>query len=86
LLTSYTHSAVDNILLRLLDEDPQAAFLRLGSPDKVHGNIQPYTERSLVQRQQQQENPSVEQLRDLYENTPIVATTCLGITQYVVVV
>lgn len=33
LLTSYTHSAVDNILLKLKDKD--VSMLRLGNPDKV---------------------------------------------------
>ncbi|KAM7539934.1 hypothetical protein Aperf_G00000025032 [Anoplocephala perfoliata] len=35
LLISHTHSAVDNVLLRLL-KDSDVKFIRLGSPDKVH--------------------------------------------------
>ena len=35
LLTSYTHTAVDNILLKLHDSNSNIDILRLGSRDKV---------------------------------------------------
>ena len=35
LLTSYTHTAVDNILLKLHDSNSNVDILRLGSRDKV---------------------------------------------------
>ncbi|KAB1271544.1 DNA replication ATP-dependent helicase/nuclease DNA2 [Camelus dromedarius] len=42
LLTSYTHSAVDNILLKLAKF--KIGFLRLGQTQKVHPDIQKFTE------------------------------------------
>uniref|UniRef100_A0A8C1H4R8 DNA replication ATP-dependent helicase/nuclease DNA2 n=1 Tax=Cyprinus carpio carpio TaxID=630221 RepID=A0A8C1H4R8_CYPCA len=44
LLTSYTHSAVDNILLKL--KRFKISFLRLGRAQKVHHDILPFTEES----------------------------------------
>lgn len=44
LLTSYTHSAVDNILLKL--KRFKIGFLRLGRAQKVHHDILPFTEES----------------------------------------
>ena len=80
LLTSYTHSAVDNILLKLLDTSAKAnrtspAFLRLGNIDKVHPAVRPYSDAT--------DSPeTVRELAQLYASRPVVATTCLGINQY----
>ncbi|KAI6043523.1 Dna2-domain-containing protein [Pisolithus marmoratus] len=41
LLTSYTHSAVDTILVKLKDDD--FGILRLGNPDKVHPDARKFT-------------------------------------------
>lgn len=41
MLTSYTNSAVDNILLRL-EADGDVPFVRLGRPGGVHPGILPY--------------------------------------------
>ncbi len=41
LLTSYTNSAVDNVLLKLLQEG--LPFLRLGRPESVHPMLQGWT-------------------------------------------
>lgn len=45
LLTSYTHSAVDNILLKLAKF--KIGFLRLGQSHKVHTDIQKFTEEEI---------------------------------------
>uniref|UniRef100_A0A2K5Y674 DNA replication ATP-dependent helicase/nuclease DNA2 n=1 Tax=Mandrillus leucophaeus TaxID=9568 RepID=A0A2K5Y674_MANLE len=45
LLTSYTHSAVDNILLKLAKF--KIGFLRLGQTQKVHPAIQQFTEQEI---------------------------------------
>ncbi|KAL0616096.1 LOW QUALITY PROTEIN: DNA replication ATP-dependent helicase/nuclease DNA2 [Plecturocebus cupreus] len=45
LLTSYTHSAVDNILLKLAKF--KIGFLRLGQTQKVHPAIQKFTEQEI---------------------------------------
>ncbi|XP_028298854.1 DNA replication ATP-dependent helicase/nuclease DNA2 isoform X2 [Gouania willdenowi] len=72
LLTSYTHSAVDNILLKL--KRFQVGFLRLGQGQKVHPDIRPYTEESVRKRVH-----TLSELEQLYNKELVVATTCMGI-------
>ncbi|KZT52355.1 hypothetical protein CALCODRAFT_441693 [Calocera cornea HHB12733] len=71
LLTSYTHSAVDTILLRLGEVDFDV--LRLGNADKVHPDAKKYT---LGARPQA---TTVQQLEHQLLTPPVVATTCLSI-------
>ncbi|EJT99626.1 Dna2-domain-containing protein [Dacryopinax primogenitus] len=71
LLTSYTHSAVDTILLRLGEVDFDV--LRLGNTDKVHPDLKKYT---LAARPQA---TTVQQLENQLLLPPVVATTCLSI-------
>ncbi|KAK0450380.1 DNA replication factor Dna2-domain-containing protein, partial [Desarmillaria tabescens] len=75
LLTSYTHSAVDNILLKLKDVD--FGILRLGNTDKVHPEIRAMTLSA------KREPTTVEQLEFQIMTPPVVATTCLSIDKYV---
>lgn len=71
LLTSHTHTAVDNILLKLkADKIP---ILRLGAPAKVHPGVQDFVTLA------GQPKKSFEEIKDAWHGTPIVATTCLGI-------
>lgn len=60
LLTSYTHSAVDNILLKL--KRFKVGFLRLGRAQKVHRDILPFTE----EQHQSRGIKTLDQLEDLY--------------------
>ncbi|PVG03899.1 Dna2-domain-containing protein [Serendipita vermifera] len=70
LLSSYTHSAVDTILMKLLDVDFE--ILRLGNVDKVHPDVHKMT---LGARPV----PScVEELERQLLTPPVVATTCLS--------
>ncbi|KZO94575.1 Dna2-domain-containing protein [Calocera viscosa TUFC12733] len=71
LLTSYTHSAVDTILLRL--GEVEFDVLRLGNTDKVHPDVKKYT---LGARPQA---TTVQQLEHQLLLPPVVATTCLSI-------
>ncbi|KAG6893366.1 hypothetical protein C0992_010298, partial [Termitomyces sp. T32_za158] len=71
LLTSYTHSAVDTILAKLLDAD--FSILRLGNIDKVHPDVHKFT---LASRKQP---TTIEQLEHQLMSPPVVATTCLSI-------
>jgi DNA replication ATP-dependent helicase Dna2 len=71
LLTSYTHSAVDNILLKLKDE--KIPILRLGAAAKVHPEVRDFATLA------NQPKSSFEEIRSAWHDTPIVATTCLGI-------
>lgn len=60
LLTSYTHSAVDNILLKL--KKFKIGFLRLGRAQKVHRDILPFTEEQCLTTG----ITNLEQLEELY--------------------
>uniref|UniRef100_W5LPB2 DNA replication ATP-dependent helicase/nuclease n=1 Tax=Astyanax mexicanus TaxID=7994 RepID=W5LPB2_ASTMX len=73
LLTSYTHSAVDNILLKL--KKFKIGFLRLGRAQKVHPDILPFTE----EHSRARGIHTLEQLENLYNKELIVATTCMGV-------
>ncbi|KAM9817642.1 DNA replication ATP-dependent helicase/nuclease DNA2 [Neosynchiropus ocellatus] len=73
LLTSYTHSAVDNILLKL--KRFRVGFLRLGQGQKVHPDVLPYTEESLRKSSVR----TLPELEQLYSKELVVATTCMGI-------
>ncbi|GAA6010418.1 hypothetical protein JCM10207_001295 [Rhodosporidiobolus poonsookiae] len=73
LLTSYTHSAVDNILLKL--KDAGLSILRLGNRDKIMPALHPYT---LTPDDYAVSHIDI----DNKLMTPqIVATTCLGINE-----
>ncbi|XP_010984115.1 DNA replication ATP-dependent helicase/nuclease DNA2 isoform X2 [Camelus dromedarius] len=74
LLTSYTHSAVDNILLKLAKF--KIGFLRLGQTQKVHPDIQKFTEEEVCRSKSIK---SLAVLEELYNSQLIVATTCMGI-------
>ncbi|XP_038600143.1 DNA replication ATP-dependent helicase/nuclease DNA2 isoform X1 [Tachyglossus aculeatus] len=74
LLTSYTHSAVDNILLKLAKF--KVGFLRLGRAQKVHPDIQKFTEEEICRSKSIQ---SLASLEELYNSQPVVATTCMGV-------
>lgn len=71
LLTSYTHTAVDNILLKIRDENVR--ILRIGATAKVHPEVQQFVDLAATPK------TSVEEVKARYEDSQIVATTCLGI-------
>lgn len=70
LLTSYTHTAVDNILLKLKHDD--IPILRLGAPAKVHPEVRDF---AILAGQPME---TFEDIRSAWHDTPVVATTCLG--------
>lgn len=70
LLTSYTHTAVDNILLKLRHDN--IGVFRLGALAKVHPDVQDFADLAGIQMK------SVEEIKTAYSRS-IVATTCLGI-------
>ncbi|EJT80623.1 DNA replication ATP-dependent helicase dna2 [Gaeumannomyces tritici R3-111a-1] len=75
LLASYTHSAVDNILLKLKKDNMQ--ILRLGAPAKVHPEVQEFATLAA------QPKKSFEEIRSAWHDSPVVATTCLGVNHAV---
>ncbi|KAM9133412.1 DNA replication ATP-dependent helicase/nuclease DNA2 isoform 2-T2 [Pangshura tecta] len=74
LLTSFTHTAVDNILLKLARF--KVGFLRLGRAQKVHPDIRKFTEEEICRSKSIK---SITHLEELYNNQPVVATTCMGV-------
>ncbi|KAK6968690.1 DNA replication ATP-dependent helicase/nuclease DNA2 [Biomphalaria glabrata] len=74
LLTSFTHSAVDNILLKLKQDGVR--FLRLGRKGRIHAQILPYSAEVVSTSPDVKD---VQKLKSLYDSYDIVATSCLGI-------
>ena len=70
LLTSYTHTAVDNILLKLRYD--KFGIFRIGAVAKVHPEVQEFADLAGKPIR------TIEDLNRCYTQ-PIVATTCLGI-------
>ena len=88
LLTSYTHSAVDTILMKLTENnnnrgtnsnDDAADFgiLRLGNLDKVHPEMRKYTLNA------KSKIGTVKEYEMQIMSPPVVATTCLSVDQCV---
>ena len=71
LLTSYTHTAVDNILLKLKKDC--IPILRLGATTKVHPEVRDY---AILDGHPK---TSFEEIDQAWLQTPVVATTCLGV-------
>jgi DNA replication ATP-dependent helicase Dna2 len=71
LLTSYTHTAVDNILLKIQDDNIRT--LRIGALSKVHPDVRKFADLTGVPKK------TIEELQDSYEKSVVVATTCLGV-------
>lgn len=70
LLTSYTHTAVDNILLKIRNDN--IGILRLGAVAKVHPEVQQFADLAGLSMK------TVEEIQRAY-GRQVVATTCLGI-------
>ncbi|XP_036319982.1 LOW QUALITY PROTEIN: DNA replication ATP-dependent helicase/nuclease DNA2 [Rhagoletis pomonella] len=71
LVTSHTHSAVDNLLVRL--KPYKLPMLRLGSGARINVELQEFGERVLLK-----ECHSVESITQKYNSYNIVGVTCLG--------
>lgn len=73
LLTSYTHTAVDNILLKIRDIAPKDSILRLGVPAKINPEVQTFCQLAATPRH------SIDEIEEAYmHSSRIVATTCMG--------
>ena len=71
LLASYTHTAVDNILLKIKDDN--IPILRIGAVSKVHPEVQSFADLTGVPKK------TMEELHKSWHGSKVVATTCLGI-------
>ena len=75
LLTSYTHTAVDNILLKIRQDNTR--ILRIGPLTKIHPQVQEFVTLAGTPKK------SIEELQQAYHSPQVVATTCLGINHQV---
>ena len=73
LLTAYTHSALDNILLKLVKYG-DVKLLRLGKKSRVHPDIHPFCVDAITN------SKNVDELRASYMSFRVVATTCLSLS------
>ncbi len=71
LLTSYTNSAIDTILLKLLDIDVD--FVRVGKPTSIDSRIKAH---SLSEKKFE----SIRKFEEFVQSARVVATTCLSIS------
>ncbi|KFM73706.1 DNA2-like helicase, partial [Stegodyphus mimosarum] len=71
LLTSYTHSAIDNILLKLMGH---TEFVRIGPKARIHPDIKQYAFENLTR-----DFSSVEDFTTFMKERMVVATTCLSV-------
>ncbi|KAH8262513.1 hypothetical protein KR026_010092 [Drosophila bipectinata] len=71
LITAHTHSAVDNLLLRLLPFD--LPLMRLGSSSRIHPQLGEISEARLTHH-----CTTVEELATALDKPSIVGVTCLG--------
>lgn len=72
LLTSYTHTAVDNILLKIKRDN--ISVLRLGALAKIHPEVREFATLG------GEPKTSIAELQKAYHEPQVVATTCLGIS------
>jgi len=72
LLTSYTHTAVDNILLKIRNDN--IGILRLGASAKIHPDVREFATLAAEPKD------SLEELEKSWMEPPVVATTCLSIS------
>ncbi|KAK4847699.1 hypothetical protein QYF36_004865 [Acer negundo] len=71
LLTSYTNSAIDNLLIKLKAQSID--FVRIGRHGAVHNEIQEHCLSEMKLN-------SVEEIKERIDQAKVVAVTCLGIT------
>lgn len=77
LLTSFTHTAVDNILLKIRDIAPPNSILRLGVPAKINPEVQKFCQLAATPRQ------TIDEIESAYMGCRIVAATCMGMNHAV---
>ncbi|KAJ9606581.1 DNA replication endonuclease-helicase Dna2 [Cladophialophora chaetospira] len=71
LLASYTHTAVDNILLKIKDD--KIPIFRIGAASKVHPDVRSFADISGIPKR------TIEELHVSWQESQVVATTCLGV-------
>lgn len=75
-ITSHTHSAVDNLLIRL--KMHSIPFLRLGSQNRVNDQVREFSESVLTEK-----CTSERELSLIYNSYNIIGVTCLGFSHVI---
>ena len=73
LVTSYTNTSVDNILLMLRDTAPEVDFIRLGRSSRIHHGVLSRSEETLTKNFK-----TLPEFERLYSSVSVVGATCLG--------
>jgi DNA replication ATP-dependent helicase Dna2 len=71
LIASYTHTAVDNLCLKL--KRMEVDFIRVGSMESIHRDIRGHSLDSVVERTQ-----TIDEIKAAVDSCNVFATTCLG--------
>ncbi len=89
LITAYTHAAVDNVLLKLIEKGvnetsparPSSAVIRVGLESSCHAGVHPILAPAAAQTLESQDQlpPRVESLRHVIRSARIVGATALSI-------
>uniref|UniRef100_A0A1I7VFT6 DNA replication ATP-dependent helicase/nuclease n=1 Tax=Loa loa TaxID=7209 RepID=A0A1I7VFT6_LOALO len=77
LITSYTHSAVDNLLSKLVEYVDENKILRLGQQTSMKKSVQHLTLEAKLSKHTHTDRVSL--MRHILKETPIVACTCLRV-------
>lgn len=75
LLTSNSHSSLDNILLELITY--KIDFLRIGKVNRINKNVHDYADQNRTANIK-----NLNELEEFYDKRKIVATTCNGVTSH----
>ena len=80
ILTAHTHSAVDNVLERILEifnVNERKTIVRIGDPNKFNLNVRPFAERNLFT-----DATDEKQLIKQYMSKSLIAGTCMGLARH----
>ncbi|VDM07533.1 unnamed protein product, partial [Wuchereria bancrofti] len=78
LITSYTHSAIDNLLSKLIEYVDESKILRLGQQISINKSMRHLTLEAKLSKQSDMDRISL--MQHILMETPIVACTCLGVS------
>uniref|UniRef100_A0A5S6PM42 DNA replication ATP-dependent helicase/nuclease n=1 Tax=Brugia malayi TaxID=6279 RepID=A0A5S6PM42_BRUMA len=78
LITSYTHSAIDNLLSKLIEYVDESKILRLGQQISVNKSMRHLTLEAKLSKPSKMDRISL--MQHILMETPIVACTCLGVS------
>lgn len=74
LFASFTNSAVDNLLLKIAQNYSTIDFVRVGTTDRIHPELQKYDSNKLTETLN-----STLALKEFYQKKQLIGVTCLSI-------